>query len=400
MTQLFMPHGQLEKNICFNEIMTQNEASIIRTGKSAIKIAEKNMPLNSALVTAAKTSNRTEMHGISFAENTSEERIESKILLFADKQKRKNMPLNSALVTDAKISNKTEMHENSFAGNTSGERIASKILLFADKQKRKNKNNTKLKHLLTNVMVAMLLFSIYLFTACGADSPPGDAGGLPFGIFPLNDVKWEHSCDTWFEWRKADSVYDAEGKLIKVINYGYGQDGRCRDYTTTYSVKQIEENRAELYCSEKQIWRVLISDKVNKTEYEIDTTLILTASPKLAGTITIEGKKVYYHYVKPAEMKILLYDFSLNVEDTFCISNENYNFVLVSIDSVLVGNEYRKRQNFQMEDEWYGFSEFSVIEGIGCNKYLLYTLNIILHDEDKFPVLRRVYYKEQLIWKR
>ena len=248
--------------------------------------------------------------------------------------------------------------------------------------------------------VVVLSFMGFPSIACGAEPDPAGGGGdgkLPFGIFPLSDVRWEHAGDTWFHGRKSDSVYDADGKLIKVISY---VPNNCRLWTITYSVRQIGENRAELYSDVKETWRAAeVSDKVNGTTYKIDTTIII--SPKLNGEITIEGKKVYYSYgVAPYNQKVLLYDFNLKVGDTFYVGAnadlyDKIPFVLVSIDSALVGNEHRKRYNFakSKESEYYNFS---VIEGIGCTPYLFYSLSTFLHEE--LPMLYRVYHKGQLIW--
>ncbi|HLG35036.1 MAG TPA: T9SS type A sorting domain-containing protein [Bacteroidia bacterium] len=72
------------------------------------------------------------------------------------------------------------------------------------------------------------------------------------------------------------------------------------------------------------------------------------------------GKKIYYIN---GFQECLLYDFSLSVGDTFydCLS---YNPILTSIDSILIGTNYRKRFNFPLP-------AYSVIEGIGSMSGLL-----------------------------
>ena len=88
--------------------------------------------------------------------------------------------------------------------------------------------------------------------------------------------------------------------------------------------------------------------------------------------------------------------------DEFIILN-SYIFSVVSIDSALIENEYRKRYNFEFKFEAHpGFPKnrsFSVIEGIGNTQNLFYTL------EDPFmpdppPLLREVYYKDRKIWRK
>ena len=65
----------------------------------------------------------------------------------------------------------------------------------------------------------------------------------------------------------------------------------------------------------------------------------------------------------------LLYDFSLNPGDTLPHAyNNQYEYAIVfSIDSVLVGNQYRKRFNLEYTET--GATE--IIEGIGSNAGLL-----------------------------
>ena len=122
------------------------------------------------------------------------------------------------------------------------------------------------------------------------------------------------------------------------------------------------------------------------------------------GIITIEDKKVYYTGKADDILKgnnLLLYDFGLKVGDTFYVGDEKDNkynrpFILISIDSVLIDNEYRKKYNFYNSK----YSEFSFIETIGCTIYLFHTMNPFQHELSKFHRLGRVYYKDKLIWER
>jgi len=210
-------------------------------------------------------------------------------------------------------------------------------------------------------------------------------------------MRWEHS----FTWegikRPTDSIYDSDGKLIKIIRYNNGQIAQWISGSIDYSTRQIGENRAEVYETESQRWKMSVTDIVNDTEYTADTTI--TIGPKLYGVITIEeGKKVYYN-------NMLLYDFSLNVGDQFiiCPEYEKIPFELVSIDSaLLIDTEYRKRYNFETNKSSFpwGHYEFSVVETIGCTQQLFHTLNVALHEASQLPILQKVYYKNNLIWSR
>ncbi len=77
-----------------------------------------------------------------------------------------------------------------------------------------------------------------------------------------------------------------------------------------------------------------------------------------------ENKKVLF--VPAGELnEKLLYDFNLNIGDTIPVSylNPGYDCFVNEIDSVLVGNSYRKRIMFNCD--WNYGDDFSMIEGIG-----------------------------------
>lgn len=77
-----------------------------------------------------------------------------------------------------------------------------------------------------------------------------------------------------------------------------------------------------------------------------------------------EQKRIYsadpiYHYDR------LLYDFSLSINDT--LKSLFGNFIVESIDSILIDGEFRKRILFNEFIAYYDFSQFCIIEGIGSN---------------------------------
>lgn len=79
----------------------------------------------------------------------------------------------------------------------------------------------------------------------------------------------------------------------------------------------------------------------------------------------INQKKVYFWYSYLSQ-ECLLYDFSLSVGDTLgnMCDNTAYSYHVTSIDSILIGNAYHKRFNFNCSNN-------SIIEGIGCTAGLL-----------------------------
>lgn len=107
------------------------------------------------------------------------------------------------------------------------------------------------------------------------------------------------------------------------------------------------------------------------------------------GAIRTENKKTYGFtptYSSPA----LLMDFTLDVGDTMYSSICEFGKVIVSIDSVLVGDEYRKRFNF--DDEW-DYCNW-MIEGIGHQRGLFESMdepfenssNLICYGENGIPI--------------
>jgi len=88
---------------------------------------------------------------------------------------------------------------------------------------------------------------------------------------------------------------------------------------------------------------------------------------ELAGFLRQDtlAKKVFYRdYLKDT----LLYDFNINVGDVMEGLFRNPAYPVLSIDSILIGNNFRRRINF---DTSVSYCFFSIIEGIGCTNGLL-----------------------------
>ncbi len=87
------------------------------------------------------------------------------------------------------------------------------------------------------------------------------------------------------------------------------------------------------------------------------------------GAIRTENGKTY-GYTSQGGSPGLLMDFTLNVGDTL-YSDISDGFIVNSIDSVLVGDEYRKRLN--MSSYWYG--NVWMVEGVGHQRGLFESMN-------------------------
>ena len=109
---------------------------------------------------------------------------------------------------------------------------------------------------------------------------------------------------------------------------------------------------------------------INRSGYLYDENLIPTYFFEYAGGFrqNIENKKVFFVEINN-DQEELLYDFDLNPGDTLphAYNNQHDYAIVSSIDSVLIGNQYRKR--FNLEYTVTGATE--IIEGIGSNAGLL-----------------------------
>jgi len=279
---------------------------------------------------------------------------------------------------------------NSFATENTNETKTNLFLLEGKRCK------TRCLTVLTKFMVVVLF--VFSFTSCESSERPVEEGRLPFGVFPLNDVKW-----------------------VEFDHYTSGMSGthnhKWHRDTVTYSIHQINENRAELHLVKKKTTGIPEFDPNDPMAEPIAwfEDSIWFEPNRLYGWITIEDNRVYYESVGPDDTPIynsLMYDFNLRLYDTFTVINPiNNEFVVsafvVSIDSVLIGNEYRRRYKFiytylpngKEFYDLYGYYSYSVIEGIGNDKSFLHTL---LNPAPKVyvqPNLISVYYRDKIIWK-
>ncbi|MDD2199814.1 MAG: T9SS type A sorting domain-containing protein [Bacteroidales bacterium] len=85
------------------------------------------------------------------------------------------------------------------------------------------------------------------------------------------------------------------------------------------------------------------------------------------------NKKVYYRFFNAYNQQdTLFYDFNLNIGDTLKGYFSGFQILtVVLIDSILIGNNYRKRINFDTTNYPPGSCNVSIIEGIGGTNGLL-----------------------------
>jgi len=127
---------------------------------------------------------------------------------------------------------------------------------------------------------------------------------------------------------------------------------------------------------------------INATSYSklfyndgvIDSTILLASTnTKYHGALRQEilAKKIFF-LPKDSVEEILLYDFNLNIGDTFFIPIQQFSWTNILLcmykDSILINNLYRKTYHM-----WHPLSLTwsKWIEGIGSNKGLLYDFNNI-----------------------
>jgi len=256
-------------------------------------------------------------------------------------------------------------------------------------QKWRFKNRARFKRSLVSVFTLFVIS----FVSCGASDRPTEPDRLPFGVFPLNDVKWIETNHYGDSFTGLDSGY---------AGYYY----QFYD-TITYSVRQVGENKAELHRSIQK--RMLTYDLYLLHPENLIADSTWNEKPELLGWIYLEGRKVYSQSIVPLGEKLLFYDFSLNIGDRldipylylFDFNGDTVFYYLVSIDDVRVGDELRKRYNFMLNSKSTN-NDISIIEGIGGDNYffgMFHATRPAIDPEPNYELIR-VFYKDKLIWRR
>ena len=257
----------------------------------------------------------------------------------------------------------------------------NQIKISADPVKKKScykevmvptKARTIYRSRLLNTIQAIIISAfllIYPLTACAGETNPVPKEGLPWGVFPLNNTEWQESTYSW--WSEIKDSIDISVSHTNI---------------TTLSVRQIGENRAELYSSSKT-FKTEKSTNLSTGE-KVDLLDSSFTGANLIGHILIEDNKVYYLH---EEKKDLMFDFNVKVGDTLDWLwkgqfHHSYNpvFYVNSIDSILVGNteigyEYRKQyficNKFNAQEQYPRMHSMTIVEGIGCvSNNFFYTL--------------------------
>lgn len=158
-------------------------------------------------------------------------------------------------------------------------------------------------------------------------------------------------------------------------------------WTETYETLSTF-NQPEFHCFALKDQDTTINNKLyHKLYHSIDT---LFTEDKLCGGIREENKRIYFYPIDSIEYpgqltypstktEFVLYDFSLSVgdsidSDTFRLSIADYPGFLkvVKIDSILIGNEYRKAIHFGRTTSSRAIPNATWIEGVGNIKGLLF----------------------------
>ena len=237
------------------------------------------------------------------------------------------------------------------------------------------------------IISAFLL--IYPLTACAGET--NNPKGEDKYVFPLNNVEWKETSNPYW-WNEG---------------VHFTMD------TITYYLRQISENKSELYRQVKKATGMYVKNPETGTGKFVPDSAWAVEQPLLDGWITLVDKKVYYEpswLGEPTEQIVLLYDFDLNIGDTFYVApqvdnGKSHPYIVISIDNILVDSEYKKRFNFvepHMQND-YEFYKFSLIESIGCDIELFHTFvpRFLYNDMDPMPpyyTLLAVYNRDKLIW--
>jgi len=135
-------------------------------------------------------------------------------------------------------------------------------------QKWRFKNRARFKRSLVSVFTLFVIS----FVSCGASDRPTEPDRLPFGVFPLNDVKWIETNHYGDSFTGLDSGY---------AGYYY----QFYD-TITYSVRQVGENKAELHRSIQK--RMLTYDLYLLHPENLIADSTWNEKPELLGWIYLE----------------------------------------------------------------------------------------------------------------
>lgn len=141
----------------------------------------------------------------------------------------------------------------------------------------------------------------------------------------------------------------------------------------------------------------LINDSIYKKVYQLgydpDCSLNTYGPTYIGAYRNIEPFRRVYFIPESDTIETLLYDFSLNIGDTVPQTYINWAYpdlIVSDIDSILIGNNYRKR--FYYLQEYY--PPIEVVEGIGAHTGLLEPMEIFEYQH----YLRCFYLEGELLY--
>jgi hypothetical protein len=149
------------------------------------------------------------------------------------------------------------------------------------------------------------------------------------------------------------------------------------------------------YFSLKDNDTIIHGNHYQKLYLSYDT---IFAEDKLCGGLREENKRIYYYSINainctnlpvPVDTEIILYDFNLQLGDTITYNEFRVRvpgkMIILKIDSILIGSEYRKVYNFgyngniEKEAKW--------VEGVGCLEGLLADIGYAFNDDLKSDLI-------------
>lgn len=182
--------------------------------------------------------------------------------------------------------------------------------------------------------------SIFLFIICLWQLNSVEAQTNVYHPFPSDSATWNvGNLDIWFGW--------------------------CYKYSYSFTGDTIVNN-----TSYHKIWKqgqefLVVHPPGSPDWYYTCSNQVIGNFSYYVGAIRedISQKKIYF--LQPNDStETLLYDFTLNVGDTIKGYFGDYHLVILSLDSTLVGTQYRKTWNIDPSSGWGGTPH--IVEGVGC----------------------------------
>ncbi|HLN74651.1 MAG TPA: T9SS type A sorting domain-containing protein [Prolixibacteraceae bacterium] len=187
----------------------------------------------------------------------------------------------------------------------------------------------------------------------------------------------------------SSTLSDQEYQYVSILNAGAIWSEKYNSPEPVYPDTKITPPSYERFTISGED-TIINSIAYKKLYMFYDSVFIKSKATVIGGIREDESKKVYYkgkkiHPLKPSTSiitnngghegdEVLLYDFGIKIGDILKIDNltmPDENLTVASIDTVLIGNTYRKEFSFKHGE--YPYPGVKWIEGIGSMKGLLFT---------------------------